>query len=135
MGIPADREAELLAQVPTGLLIDGQWRDASGGRTFDVEDPATGKVLLSIADASTEDGALAMDAAAAAQDAWARTAPRERGEILRRAFEIVTERTAGRSARRRCLRRGVPALVLGGSRAGIRPLQHLAGWKVTAAGQ
>ena len=86
MGIPADREAELLAQVPTGLLIDGQWREASGGRTFDVEDPATGKVLMSIADASTEDGALAMDAAAAAQDAWARTAPRERGEILRRAL-------------------------------------------------
>ncbi|MCQ2001713.1 NAD-dependent succinate-semialdehyde dehydrogenase [Arthrobacter zhaoxinii] len=93
MGIPADREAELLARVPTGLLIDGQWRDASGGRTFDVEDPATGKILLSIADASTEDGALAMDAAVAAQEDWARTAPRERGEILRRAFELVTERT------------------------------------------
>ncbi|KAD3515219.1 aldehyde dehydrogenase family protein [Arthrobacter yangruifuii] len=92
MGISADREAELLAQVPTGLLIDGQWRDAAGGRTFDVEDPATGKTLLSIADASAGDGALAMDAAAAAQAGWARTAPRERGEILRRAFELVTER-------------------------------------------
>ena len=93
MGIPTDREAELLAQVPTGLLINGQWQDASTGRTFDVEDPATGKTLLSIADASTEDGARAIDAAAAAQDSWARTAPRERGEILRRAFELVTERT------------------------------------------
>ena len=92
MGITADREAALLAQVPTGLLINGEWRDAAGGKTFDVEDPATGKVLLSIADASAEDGALAMDAAAAAQDSWAKTAPRERGEILRRAFELVTER-------------------------------------------
>ena len=92
MAVTAELEAELLAQVPTGLLIDGQWRDAAGGRTFDVEDPATGKVLLSIADASTEDGALALDAAAAAQAGWARTAPRERGEILRRAFELVTAR-------------------------------------------
>ena len=92
MAVTAEREAELLAQVPTGLLIDGQWRDATGGKTFEVEDPATGKVLLSIADASTEDGAAAMDAAAAAQDSWAQTAPRVRGEILRRAFELVTAR-------------------------------------------
>ncbi|WP_066299047.1 NAD-dependent succinate-semialdehyde dehydrogenase [Arthrobacter luteolus] len=92
MAVTAEREAELLAQVPTGLLIDGQWRDATGGKTFEVEDPATGKVLLSIADASTEDGAAAMDAAAAAQDSWAQTPPRVRGEILRRAFELVTAR-------------------------------------------
>ncbi|MBD7996113.1 NAD-dependent succinate-semialdehyde dehydrogenase [Arthrobacter sp. Sa2CUA1] len=93
MAVTAEREAELLAQVPTGLLIDGQWRDATGGKTFEVEDPATGKVLLSIADASTEDGAAAMDAAAAAQDSWAQTPPRVRGEILRRAYELVTART------------------------------------------
>ncbi|WP_312180133.1 NAD-dependent succinate-semialdehyde dehydrogenase [Arthrobacter sp.] len=92
MAVSAEREAELLAQVPTGLLIDGQWREATDGKTFEVEDPATGKVLLSIADASTEDGAAAMDAAAAAQDSWAQTAPRVRGEILRRAFELVTAR-------------------------------------------
>ncbi|MER2138295.1 MAG: aldehyde dehydrogenase family protein, partial [Arthrobacter sp.] len=92
MAVTAEREAELLAQVPTGLLIDGQWRDAAGGKTFEVEDPATGKVLLSIADASTEDGAAAMDAAAAAQESWAATPPRVRGEILRRAFELVTAR-------------------------------------------
>ncbi|MBD8043113.1 NAD-dependent succinate-semialdehyde dehydrogenase [Arthrobacter sp. Sa2BUA2] len=92
MAVTAEREAELLAQVPTGLLIDGQWREATGGKTFEVEDPATGKVLLSIADASTEDGAAAMDAAAAAQDSWAQTPPRVRGEILRRAFELVTAR-------------------------------------------
>lgn len=92
MTVTADRESELLASVPTGLLINGQWLPAASGKTFDVEDPATGKVLMSIADAGAEDGAAALDAAAAAQASWARTAPRERGEILRRAFELVTAR-------------------------------------------
>ncbi|GAB3548421.1 NAD-dependent succinate-semialdehyde dehydrogenase [Arthrobacter tumbae] len=92
MTITAQREQELLSSVPTGLLIGGEWRDASNGKTFDVEDPATGKTLLTIADASPEDGKAALDAAVAAQDSWAKTAPRERGEILRRAFELVTER-------------------------------------------
>jgi succinate-semialdehyde dehydrogenase / glutarate-semialdehyde dehydrogenase len=90
--VTADRESELLASVPTGLLINGQWLPAASGKTFDVEDPSTGKVLVSISDAGVEDGAAAMDAAAAAQASWARTAPRERGEILRRAFELVTAR-------------------------------------------
>ncbi|MFB9820390.1 aldehyde dehydrogenase family protein, partial [Arthrobacter ramosus] len=92
MTVTADRESELLASVPTGLLINGQWLPAASGKTFDVEDPATGKVLISISDAGAEDGAAALDAAAAAQASWARTAPRERGEILRRAFELVTAR-------------------------------------------
>ncbi|WP_026819271.1 NAD-dependent succinate-semialdehyde dehydrogenase [Arthrobacter castelli] len=92
MAISAAHESELLASVPTGLLIDGQWRDASGGQTLDVEDPSTGETLLSIANATKEDGAAAMDAAAAAQDSWAATPARERGEILRRAFEAVTAR-------------------------------------------
>ena len=43
--VSADRESALLASVPTGLLINGEWRDAISGKTFDVEDPATGKVL------------------------------------------------------------------------------------------
>lgn len=72
-------ENDLLATVPTGLLIDGEWRPASSGEMFEVEDPATGKVLLSIADASAGDGAAALDAAAAAQDSWAKVPPRERG--------------------------------------------------------
>ena len=92
MSINAQREAALLASVPTGLLINGEWRPAASGKTFDVEDPATGKVLLSIADAGPEDGKAALDAAAAAQESWAKVPPRERGEILRRAFELVTER-------------------------------------------
>ncbi|GAT88376.1 acyl-CoA reductase-like NAD-dependent aldehyde dehydrogenase [Paenarthrobacter nicotinovorans] len=85
----------MLARVPTGLLINGEWRPAASGKTFDVEDPATGKVLLSVADAGAEDGKAALDAAAEAQESWAKVPARERGEILRRAFELVTERAEG----------------------------------------
>jgi succinate-semialdehyde dehydrogenase / glutarate-semialdehyde dehydrogenase len=90
MSITAADEARVLALVPTGLLIDGEWRDASDGKTFDVTDPATGKVLLTIADASPEDGALAMDAADRAQAEWAKSAPRARAEMLRAAFDRLT---------------------------------------------
>ncbi|WP_294563650.1 NAD-dependent succinate-semialdehyde dehydrogenase [uncultured Arthrobacter sp.] len=92
MTVTVEREQDLLARVPTGLLIGGEWRDSSTGASFNIEDPATGKTLISIADATPADGAAALDAAVAAQEDWARTAPRERGEILRRAFELVTAR-------------------------------------------
>ena len=92
MTVTAEREQELLKSIPTGLLINGEWRDASSGKTLDVEDPATGKVLLSIQDGNSDDAVAALDAAAAAQKDWALTAPRERAEILRRAFDLVTER-------------------------------------------
>ncbi|MBM6620365.1 NAD-dependent succinate-semialdehyde dehydrogenase [Micrococcaceae bacterium RIT802] len=92
MTITPEREAELLASVPTGLLINGEWRDASDGGTFDVHDPATGKVLATLASATSEDAMAALDAADAAQASWARTAPRERGEILRRAFDLIQAR-------------------------------------------
>lgn len=85
-------EATLLASVPTGLLINGQWRDAADGGTFDVHDPATEKLLATLASATSADALAALDAADAAQGSWARTAPRERAEILRRAFDLVTER-------------------------------------------
>lgn len=92
MTVSETRISDLLASVPTGLLINGEWRPAASGKTLDVLNPATGEVLLSIADAGAEDGAAALDAAAAAQESWAATPPRERGEILRRAFEAVTAR-------------------------------------------
>ncbi|HCJ48729.1 MAG TPA: NAD-dependent succinate-semialdehyde dehydrogenase, partial [Microbacterium sp.] len=79
-------ETDLLARVPAQLFIGGEWVDAAGGATFAVHAPSTGEVVREIADASPEDGIRALDAAVAAQDAWAATAPRERGEILRRAF-------------------------------------------------
>ena len=85
-------ERGLVESVPTGLYIGGQWREAEGGKRFDVEDPSTGRTLATVADASVADGRAALDAAAAAQPAWAATAPRDRGEILRAAFEKVTER-------------------------------------------
>ncbi len=82
-----------LPDVPTQLFIAGSWRDATGGATFGVDDPATGRELTRVADATVADGAAALDAAVAAQDEWAATAPRDRGEILRTAFELVGDRT------------------------------------------
>jgi succinate-semialdehyde dehydrogenase/glutarate-semialdehyde dehydrogenase len=86
------RESELLASVPTGLLIGGEWRAAEGGKTVKVSDPATGEVIREIADASVADGVAAMDAAADAFPSWAATSARERAEILRRAFDLLQER-------------------------------------------
>ncbi|TQJ50511.1 NAD-dependent succinate-semialdehyde dehydrogenase [Phycicoccus sp. SLBN-51] len=84
--------AQLVSSVPTGLLIGGTWRDSSDGATIKVEDPSTGEVLTAVADASVEDGKAALDAAVAAQRDWAATAPRDRGEILRAAFEKISAR-------------------------------------------
>ncbi|WP_341953170.1 NAD-dependent succinate-semialdehyde dehydrogenase [Salinibacterium sp. TMP30] len=82
-------ETQLLEAVPNQLFIGGQWVAASGNKTLDVTDPATGKVIRSISDASADDGMRALDAAVAAQDSWAATPARERGEILRRTFDLV----------------------------------------------
>jgi succinate-semialdehyde dehydrogenase / glutarate-semialdehyde dehydrogenase len=85
-------EATLLESVPDGLFVGGEWRSAASGATLNVYDPATGQVIKTIADAGVEDGVAAMDAAADATAAWAKTPPRERAEILRRAFDLVRER-------------------------------------------
>jgi succinate-semialdehyde dehydrogenase / glutarate-semialdehyde dehydrogenase len=71
------------------LFIGGEWREASGGGTLPVEDPATGETLCEVADGQPDDAVAALDAAVEAQGAWAATAPRERGEILRRAYEAL----------------------------------------------
>jgi succinate-semialdehyde dehydrogenase/glutarate-semialdehyde dehydrogenase len=81
---------KLLSSVPTGLWIGGEERP--GSSTFDVLNPATDEVLISIANATPEDGIAALDAAAGVQKEWAATAPRERGEILRSVFEAITDR-------------------------------------------
>jgi len=73
--------------APTDLYIDGRWRPAADGGRFDVIDPATEKRIASVADADAADAIAAVDAAAAAQPTWAAVAPRQRGEILRRAYE------------------------------------------------
>lgn len=92
MTVTAQQEKELLERVPTGLLINGEWVDASSGKTLPVYDPATGKELLQIQDGNSEDALKALTAADEAQAEWALTAPRERAEILRRAFDLVQER-------------------------------------------
>jgi len=86
-------ESELLAKVPTQLYIDGKWVSGNGAGSIAVEDPATGKTLLEIANANAEDGLAALTAADEASASWAKVSPRERSEILRRAFEIIKARS------------------------------------------
>jgi len=86
------REQRLITSVRTGLFIGGGWREASGGATFPVEDPATGQVLAQVSDATPTDAVQALEAAVAVSAEWAATPPRERGEILRRAYELLTAR-------------------------------------------
>ncbi|MBN9139532.1 MAG: NAD-dependent succinate-semialdehyde dehydrogenase [Micrococcales bacterium] len=85
-------ETELRAKVPTQLYIGGQWVDGAAGGTIDVHDPATGDTIATIADATPEDGIRALDAAVAAAADWAATPARTRGELLRAAWELLTER-------------------------------------------
>jgi succinate-semialdehyde dehydrogenase/glutarate-semialdehyde dehydrogenase len=87
-----DRERTVVDAVPKGLLIGGRWRESSAASTFPVEDPSTAQPLGEVADATAEDGLAALTAAAAAQERWAAHPPRERGEILRRAYEAVVQR-------------------------------------------
>ena len=87
----ADDE-RVIESVPTRLLIGGEWVDATGGATFEVTNPATEQVLTSIADGTPADGGRALAAAAAAQAGWRATEPRVRAEILRSAFDLLTER-------------------------------------------
>ncbi|MGH3730829.1 MAG: NAD-dependent succinate-semialdehyde dehydrogenase [Micromonosporaceae bacterium] len=86
------REAAVVDAVNKDLFIGGKWRPASEGRTLKVQDPATGAVLCEVADASPADGMEALAAADAAQPGWAAYPPRERGEILRRTYQLLVDR-------------------------------------------
>ena len=86
-------ERTALDAVERRLFIGGQWRDATGGGVMAVEDPATGETLVEVADATPEDADAALAAADEAFASFRTVAPRERGEILRRAYELMTERT------------------------------------------
>ena len=88
----ADFDLAAVADLPYDLWIGGSARPAADGGRFDVLDPATGQVLTSVADGTVDDALACVDAAEAAASAWAATAPRERAEILRRAFELMTAR-------------------------------------------
>jgi succinate-semialdehyde dehydrogenase / glutarate-semialdehyde dehydrogenase len=88
----ASREREVVGSVPDRLFIGGEWREGEAGR-FVVEDPSTGEVLTEVADGSPADAVAALDAAVDAAPGWAACAPRERGEILRRAFGAIVARS------------------------------------------
>jgi succinate-semialdehyde dehydrogenase/glutarate-semialdehyde dehydrogenase len=78
-------------EVPTDLLIGGEWTGGRGGDTLAVIDPATEDAVAEVANGTVED---ALDAVAAAQEAlvgWAATPPRQRAECLRRTFELMTK--------------------------------------------
>jgi succinate-semialdehyde dehydrogenase/glutarate-semialdehyde dehydrogenase len=87
-------ERRVLDAAPTQLYIGGRWRDGAGGETVGVDDPATGEEIARVADATEQD---ALDALGAADEAWRgdwrQSAPRERSDILRRAYDLIIERT------------------------------------------
>jgi succinate-semialdehyde dehydrogenase/glutarate-semialdehyde dehydrogenase len=89
----AEGERAVLDRVPTELYIGGEWRAASGGDTFAVEDPATTEPLVQIADGQVGDALAGLAAASDRQAEWTAWAPRERGEILRRAYEAIVAQT------------------------------------------
>ena len=78
-----------MVDVPTDMYIGGTWREASDGGRFDVYNPATETVIASVASGTVEDAKAAVDAADAAFADWAGRKPRERAEILRRAFDLI----------------------------------------------
>ena len=82
----------LSPNVPTGNLINGQWIAAASGKTFPVLNPATDEPLCNVPDMDVADGLAAVAAAFDAGSAWAATAPRVRGEVLRKAFELMIDR-------------------------------------------
>ncbi|GAA1477105.1 NAD-dependent succinate-semialdehyde dehydrogenase [Nocardioides aestuarii] len=89
----ADFSLSSLPDLPLDLWVGGTARPAAEGGRFDVLDPATGDVIASVADGGVDDAMACVDAAEAAAESWAATAPRERAEILRRAFELMTARS------------------------------------------
>jgi succinate-semialdehyde dehydrogenase/glutarate-semialdehyde dehydrogenase len=83
---------EAIAKISTGVFIDGQWGEAATGARFDVVNPATEEVIATVADGGPEDAQRAIETAGRVQKEWAKTAPRERGEILRRAYDLIMAR-------------------------------------------
>src|SRR5690349_8903466 len=88
----ATAEKTILDAVKPQLYIGGQWRDGGEGNTIEVEDPATGETLIEVADATVEDAKAALGAAHETFAEWRDHPPRERGDILRRAYDVITER-------------------------------------------
>ena len=90
---PPELHAPDLAACSQGLFIDGAWRPSTSGRSIAVTDPSSEAILASVPDATLEDAASAIEAAARAAPGWRAMAPRKRSEILRRCFELMVERS------------------------------------------
>ena len=88
----SDVVADVVAKVPTQLIIGGAEVPASDGATFDVLDPATGGILATVASGSVDDALACVDAASAAAKSWAQTAPRKQSEILQRTYQLMVDR-------------------------------------------
>src|SRR3954463_14049168 len=89
----ASAEQAVLDGVKTQLYIGGQWKDGSEGGTIPVEDPATGETIAEVPDATADDADAALGAAHETFQEFRNHPPRERGDILRRAYDLITERT------------------------------------------
>jgi succinate-semialdehyde dehydrogenase / glutarate-semialdehyde dehydrogenase len=85
-------EQSIVGEVERKLFIGGEWRDASGGATLEVIDPATEEPICEVADGTPEDAMAALDAAVDKQAEWAATPPNDRAGILWKAFELMNER-------------------------------------------
>jgi succinate-semialdehyde dehydrogenase/glutarate-semialdehyde dehydrogenase len=77
----------IFMQLKTQLYIDGKW--VNGSSTLAITDPSDESVIANVQVSSDKECADAVDAADRAFKSWAKTAPRIRGEILRKAFEIM----------------------------------------------
>ncbi|WP_285026843.1 NAD-dependent succinate-semialdehyde dehydrogenase [Plantibacter sp. ME-Dv--P-122b] len=88
---PATTRSTTRTEPIAQLFIDGAWRPGSDGGTFPVVDPADGTTIADFAIATREDCLAAVESAARAQTSWAATSPRERSELLRAAYEVLTD--------------------------------------------
>src|SRR5918911_2414215 len=88
----ASAEQAVLDGVNTRLYIGGEWKDAGEGGTIPVEDPATGETIAEVPDATADDADAALGAAHETFQEFRNHPPRERGDILRRAYDLITER-------------------------------------------
>jgi succinate-semialdehyde dehydrogenase/glutarate-semialdehyde dehydrogenase len=88
----SEKAREAITKLNTGIFIDGTWGEAASGARFDVVNPATEEVIATVADGGPEDARRAIETAGRVQKEWAKTAPRERSEILRRAYDLIMAR-------------------------------------------
>ena len=89
-------ESAVLESVPRGFLAH-DWQPATGGRTFEVHNPATEEVIATVADCGPRDALNALDAAATAAGQWALTSPRDRATVLHRLTDSPTHRLHDRT--------------------------------------